>query len=238
MRWYPAELESAFPNTFHTGLYKDNLPLQINPWPLEEGFFLWFLLRPIIYYLSLWCVPYFVTIFWFRAERIRERGYSTMYSVYEKSLDRYLNVMGPSLRPVVYMLLHASLSTLAFSITPFLWSSYWLNTIYLLALMLVSIWNGATYYFEVFAAKLWRAGRLAGIAEMEHILEQEKLQLMSSAVNVGDDAMIRAVSSAVKKQRTDSLDEGSVLEFQLKKSPNSNTTELDDAFHDQDSKNK
>ena len=168
MRWYSAELEAAFPDTFHIGV-DPSQPLQL--WPLEMNLVDSLILKPCLAYFVLWAVPYFLVIFYFRADRIRDLGYVTMYAVQEQVLERYLNSFRISLRPVVYMCIHALLSYLAICITPFLWSSYWLNTIYLLAILLISIWNASTYYFRVLPLKYFRAGEEAGYKELESLLQ-------------------------------------------------------------------
>jgi hypothetical protein len=142
MRWYPAELEADFPDTFHFDVKYENSHL------FKDLF-----IRPVMYYMLLWSIPYALMMFYFRAERIKEKGYHTMYSIYEQSLDSVIGVLGPSLRPVLYMAMHAVLSYMAFLLTPFLWRSFWLNTAYLIALITFSIWNASTYYFEVFSVK-------------------------------------------------------------------------------------
>jgi hypothetical protein len=147
MRWYSAELEYDFPDTFH-------IDVQESSW--TELFFI-----PCIYYVALWSVPYGLFMFWYRKDRIKERGYQTMYSVYESSLSGYLDFFGSNLRPVMYMAMHLSLSFLSFALAPFLWNSFFLNTAYILVLLVVSIWNGSTFYFEVFAVKYHAAQQAA-----------------------------------------------------------------------------
>lgn len=172
MRWYAAELEAEFPDTFHIGVSTETSSSTWIDQALEPDLLSAMVTRPIIYYFTLWAIPYSMVIFKFRANRIKERGYSTMYSVYEKAMDKYLNVLGVAYRPVVYMGMHALLSCLSFMLTPFLWSSFYGNSIYLLILLLISIYNAATYYFHVFAGKYWRSGRRAAIVELQELLRK------------------------------------------------------------------
>lgn len=213
MRWYAAELEAAFPDTFHTAV-DPAWPNEMAEWP--RGLRAALVLRPALYYLVLWAVPYALTMFMFRADRIRERGYATMYSVYEEALSPVLDVLGPRLRPLVYMVLHASASGAALLLTPYLWTSYRLNTVFLATLVTISVYNAATYYFEVFAAKCWRAGRSAGIRELRDLLAAAPGPVDIVALSYGaDEAEMHSRGlRGTKDARSLSLDEDGEIDDQ------------------------
>ena len=54
-------------------------------------------------------------------------------------------------QPLVYMSLHIFLTAATFAVAKIWWSFYGAHTAFLLACLAVSAWNGASYYFDVFA---------------------------------------------------------------------------------------
>ena len=55
------------------------------------------------------------------------------------------------MQPLVYMLFHALLSA-ASMCTAVLWfNSFWAHTLFVAAMLLGAAYNGATYYFNIFA---------------------------------------------------------------------------------------
>lgn len=59
-----------------------------------------------------------------------------------------------AVRPFIYMAVHFALCALSFVVlAPLLWRSFFLHTFYLLALLMVAVFNSSTFYFEVFAAR-------------------------------------------------------------------------------------
>eukprot|EP01036_Dinobryon_divergens_P027573 gene27573-36372_t len=91
-----------------------------------------------------------------------------------------LGYFGESFKPAVYMAIHGSLCFLSFILSQLLWRSFWLNTVYLLGLLLVSVWNGSTYYFEVFATKKDKAKATPSSSDENKLqptpIEESKLQ--------------------------------------------------------------
>ena len=55
------------------------------------------------------------------------------------------------MQPLVYMSLHIFLTMATFAVSKIWWSSYGAHTAFLLSCLVVSAWNGASYYFDVFA---------------------------------------------------------------------------------------
>ena len=147
MRWYANELERAHPNTFHIRVTDS----EESPSELLHTL----LVIPTVMYVILWTIPYSVTIFYLRFNKIKESGYETMYNAYGTSLVRRLGYFGERFKPAVYMAIHGSLCFLSFLLSQLLWRSFWLHTAYLLSLLSISVWNGSTYYFEVIAALLF-----------------------------------------------------------------------------------
>lgn len=54
-------------------------------------------------------------------------------------------------QPLVYMSLHIFLTMATFAVSKIWWSFYGAHTAFLLGCLAVSAWNGASYYFDVFA---------------------------------------------------------------------------------------
>lgn len=55
------------------------------------------------------------------------------------------------MQPLAYMALHVTLTGMTFAVCKVWWNFYMAHTIFLLAILCISAWNGASYYFEVFA---------------------------------------------------------------------------------------
>ena len=56
-------------------------------------------------------------------------------------------------QPLLYMFMHLVLCQAATATAYIWWHSYWAHTAFLVACIGVSAWNGATYYFHVFAKR-------------------------------------------------------------------------------------
>lgn len=117
IRWYSDQLEESWPNTFHFDVNREMSNT-------ETLFTLWVL--PTIFYIFLWTIPYSVLIFILRAEKIKEKGYVTMYSYYEQTLFSMMKNIPDALKPVLYMLLHGSLCIASFLLSQILWRATFL----------------------------------------------------------------------------------------------------------------
>lgn len=139
-RWYNNELQGAYPDTFHIS-------------PEAPATFHDLVWLPLLGYFILWTVPYSLTVFVFLKEHIEGGAMVTMFSYYEKVLfgnkGIFPAIRSKEHRQALYMLTHGTICSLTFLIAFVCWHSFWLNTAWLLALIHLSIWNGATYYFKV-----------------------------------------------------------------------------------------
>ena len=52
-------------------------------------------------------------------------------------------------QPLVYMCLHIFLTTATFVVAKIFWNFYYAHTAFLVIILGMSAWNGASYYFEV-----------------------------------------------------------------------------------------
>lgn len=55
------------------------------------------------------------------------------------------------MQPLAYMCVHITLTTMTFALCKVWWSSYAAHTAFLLFILAVSAWNGASYYFDYFS---------------------------------------------------------------------------------------
>ena len=55
----------------------------------------------------------------------------------------------PCAQPLVYMSLHIFLTTATFVVAKIFWNFYYAHTAFLVIILGMSAWNGASYYFEV-----------------------------------------------------------------------------------------
>ena len=59
-------------------------------------------------------------------------------------------------QPLVYMGFHAGMATAAVCTAVIWFHSYWAHTMFLAAVLLMAAYNGATYYFKIFANRCKR----------------------------------------------------------------------------------
>lgn len=148
MRWWFKELELQWPDTFHLGV--ESTALQSTS---EYVTSLWG--YPSLLYVLMWTLPYFAIIFVLKQQRIKSKGYVTMYSYYEDSLSGVFDWMKlpPSAssiaRPMTYMAIHGSICSISFLFSLLFWHSFVAHTVYLLVLFGICVNNGSSYYFRV-----------------------------------------------------------------------------------------
>eukprot|EP00187_Rhodella_violacea_P017056 CAMPEP_0184727160 /NCGR_PEP_ID=MMETSP0314-20130426/35768_1 /TAXON_ID=38298 /ORGANISM="Rhodella maculata, Strain CCMP 736" /LENGTH=98 /DNA_ID=CAMNT_0027192715 /DNA_START=137 /DNA_END=433 /DNA_ORIENTATION=+ len=90
-------------------------------------------------------------------------------ATHNKSQARILSMFGEKYINVVFVALQFCYTVFFFAVTGLLWWSWELNVAYIAAMVLFSSWNGANYYFSVFASRY-----------VEDLLKLEKLEEPSS----------------------------------------------------------
>lgn len=184
MRWYSENLELVWPNTFHLSCSAEKC----------EASWYDLLFMPTIGYLLCWWIPYgFLMFVYLDAEDLKKKGEVTMYTYYETFLfppgwfEKYTGLelqqvrgkdwssLIPKLQPVVYMCLHFFLCFLAFALTNIFWHSFWAHTVYLILLVMVSAWNGATFYFKVMKKRILREFAAQQEMEMQKNMSDQKI---------------------------------------------------------------
>ena len=166
MKWWAGDLMMTFGNIFPINC---NTNIRMDTWydPTNllshsddcPGSFRDLVIVPILSYISLWSIPYFLFFFLFGVEFISRGAYHTMYSTMkDKEPLKYILSFGGKnegiIKPIIYMSFHGVLCALTFLVLgPLLWHSFILHTLYLLVLLGMAIKNSASYYFEVFAER-------------------------------------------------------------------------------------
>jgi len=146
MKWYFADLNHTFPSMFRIGC-------DANTCGSATLFDL--IVVPAICYLLFWSLPYSFYMFFYGRKMIEEQKLIHMYSFTETSptwkswKEKYFHEYAP----FVYMSIHFTVCTLSYILAYFSWHSFWFHSLYLVLVLEVAIWNGSTYYFEVFADK-------------------------------------------------------------------------------------
>eukprot|EP00887_Chlorella_sp_A99_P004760 scaffold4.g4760.t1 len=122
-------------------------------------------LLPMLPYL-LWAVLYYIKIFVVSSQRIRDRGYHTLFSYITSRRSLYSKARclaataemvvlhSPKrLQPLVYMAVHLLLTATAQTAGWLWWHSHLAHTALLSLVFAVSSYGGATFYFDYFARK-------------------------------------------------------------------------------------
>ena len=167
MRWWARELNQQYSNTFHIGcdasissMLSSKQPLKIFDAGNQCDATIFNLISvPFFSYVILWTVPYALFFFILGRKKLEEGGYHTMYSTMKDTplMKKVLSYGGQHWQPLIYMGIHGTLCGISFLLSPFLWNSFILHTIYLMILLLVSIRNAGTFYFEIFADRYYKS---------------------------------------------------------------------------------
>ena len=161
LRWYPKQVEESFP-----GIFTASLNCGYDPQPqlnlfftdsLCPGNFSDLFLWAVFMYIVFWAIPYYLFFFLCAQEALRRGGYITMFEDMRvrPGSDIVLHFGCDWGKELKYSLFHAFLSCIALLFGPCLWHSFHLHTIYLGLILCIAIYNGATYYFRVFAKKYY-----------------------------------------------------------------------------------
>jgi len=138
LRFYHVEVERDFPGVFHTGVSANEHEMS---WSDSVNSLL---LLPTVAYLLLWLLPYCL------AQFVLLRGAITKQEQHTMTRDLPgLKDLPEGQRAISYSKVHCAASFLTFSLSQLWWRSQTASTVFLIALLLCSIWNGAKYYFKI-----------------------------------------------------------------------------------------
>lgn len=116
---------------------------------------------PIIFYV-VWVNLYYYLCFVLLKDRIKKKGGVTMFDIMvpkdpakikKNPILRFLMSFPPAWQPVVYLACHGTLASASFIPTYLFWNHFVLHTCALLFCLALSVWNGGTFYFKVFAKR-------------------------------------------------------------------------------------
>lgn len=110
-------------------------------------------LLPMLPYLT-WAVLYYLKIFVVSQKRISERKYATLfnYVTSKKGLFAYVVLKFPRrAQPLAYLSLHCLLTAAVMAFNVLWWRHEMACTIIIMAALGLACWNGASFYFNVFA---------------------------------------------------------------------------------------
>ena len=147
LRWYPDE-------RWYDGYKGDDAMYSQSTWKEFVGY-------PVAFYIS-WVVLYYCLCFVLLKQRIERKGGVTMFDLMvpkdtekarKNTFLRIITSAPEAWQPIVYLCCHGVAATVSFLPTYFFWKSFILHTATLLFCLSLSIWNGGTFYFKVFAKK-------------------------------------------------------------------------------------
>ncbi|KAG1659601.1 hypothetical protein FOA52_013947 [Chlamydomonas sp. UWO 241] len=110
----------------------------------------------------VWAAVYYVFVFVLSEKTIAERGFATMFKLQTKSKDSMFSKIVARRKNkyeqyALYLGAHGSLCLLGCLLNNITFHSCLLHTLYVLAVLGVSVWNGAGYYIHVFPKKYAQA---------------------------------------------------------------------------------
>lgn len=136
---------------------------------------------PMGFYIA-WVALYYFLTFLVLAKHIRKRGYANMFTIMvlkdqakKSGLARLVLKAPKMLQPIFYLSIHTISSWVAVLPTKLLWDHCWLHTAMVGLILLQSVWNGANFYFKVFAKRY--------MAELEEH-EAKKMAKKSAPVKI------------------------------------------------------
>ena len=155
MRWWVNDLENTFPNVFNIGCGEPNAPYQ---WSIFFGkdvcsgsiVDLWVI--PAIVYILLYSIPYGVIVFYCSRKSLHEKGFQINFELLKNKppLKSLLKIGGERFKPLKYSLIHGMFVIVTFLLSPLMWNSFAIHTIYLVAILMKATINGATYHVRAY----------------------------------------------------------------------------------------
>lgn len=141
--------------------YDDRLIME--PMSIPEAF-RDLVMMPVMGYI-VWVVLYYLIVFRWFGGRIRRKGGVTMFDIMvpkdkekikKSPILSFITSFSPGWQPIVYLAFHGTMASVSFLPVIACWNSFVFHTSLLLGLLALSIWNGGTFYFKVFARKYYK----------------------------------------------------------------------------------
>lgn len=161
MRWYPYHLNTAFPGVFDTGCEVESNQQHYNAFFSIDGcgasfteLYVW----PMVYYIIGWATPYYIFFFILAKDSLKRGQFVSMFEDMKENnsvVRAVISLGGDWGQEFKYMWTHGILCYLALLLGPLFWHSFPLHSAYLIVIILVSVHNGSSFYFRVFAKKYY-----------------------------------------------------------------------------------
>lgn len=110
-----------------------------------------------------WVSVYYLVIFVLLNKRIQKRGYQNMFtamvtrpSARKSALAKLVLAAPAPVQPLFYLCIHTFASWLSLLPTKLWFDHFWAHTAIIIFVLLVAAWNGASFYFRVFAKQLMK----------------------------------------------------------------------------------
>jgi len=101
-----------------------------------------------------WVIAYYVWVFVLMNNRIKERGYKTLFDrVSNRGPTKFLTKISRNeyVQKAAYMLVHVAFATVTMLLATAYWRSHTAHFLFIVAILATSAWNAAGFYFTVFA---------------------------------------------------------------------------------------
>lgn len=185
LRYHNREVDGRFisVNEIYDYLHKDG-------WRSQA----WVFFLGISFYAA-WVVFYYITIFHLRRDRIKEKGYQTLFSYTVDDFKRFNKLIlkfGPENAPICYSFLHLTQGLIGVTVSMLLINIRWFCFIGLFFYLVIPIWNSSIYYFEYFSKDYHEK-----INRKATTFREKRIQKRSTSSNPGHQ---RKYSEELKKQ--------------------------------------
>jgi hypothetical protein len=140
---------------------------------------------------ALWQITYCIFIYVLQAEKVfngkRTTSFSWLLADYLKNhsnspLTRLMIFVGPKFQVWVFMLINFIYAVMTLIPTYFLYNNYNLHMIFICFVVMISIFNGADYYIEVFSARY-----RSELARVDGIVDADEETLLEATFNDASD---------------------------------------------------
>ena len=107
---------------------------------------------PVSLYV-FWSLCYGFLNFIWAAEKIKKHNYANLFLYFKEieGVKGVLDKVGPTFAPLVFLLGHFFFFMICHVVAVLQFHFYWLNTMFVIYLLLLSFWNGSCYYMEYFS---------------------------------------------------------------------------------------
>jgi len=149
----PSIIMNAWPDMFRVcpaSVSREEMDACINVLWCEAcpaSFFELTVITPVVY-LCFWGIPYYLVVFVLLKDYLQERKLETLYGFMLAGSMKFLMRLPLTLRPLGYIATHLLVTMLFASLAFVFWHCFLAHTLFLLYIISVGIYNGASYVFH------------------------------------------------------------------------------------------